>query len=72
MPHLWHILSVLTRNDSHSYRKRQRSPLPKEEDQADTQIQAMAVNMLYYSWSRSLRRMQTWFGVCLHHAQKIM
>lgn len=32
MPHLWYILSVLTRNDSHNYRERQRSPLPKEED----------------------------------------
>ena len=64
-PLLWHLLSTLTRNNNHNYRDL-KIPNSQEKKEGDEHITTMALNMLYYSFSRSLRKMQTWFGLYLH------
>jgi hypothetical protein len=61
-PLLWYLFGTLTRNRSSD----QRLVDSQKKKQHDYHIQTMALSMLFYSFSRSLRRMQTWFGCYLH------
>ena len=65
-PHLWHLFTTLTRNKHHDYRACKAGDLLEKPGAGDTHIQALALSMLYYSWSSSLRKMQTWLGCYLH------
>jgi hypothetical protein len=58
------FVSVLRTNTTHDYREID----PENKRGQDDHIQTMALNMLFYSYSRSLRKMQTQVGIFLHAA----